>query len=174
VSERVRIVHVRDGSAAEERGLASLRERGAGAAWKAWRGPQPGALLLRFEGRGLPVDQVQRAARSGPVWAFAAPHTLADVMDLAFAGAERVIVQWGDMGRGELVEAAEEMEHGLMLWCDGAHEPVIFAAEHGIGLIVDGDAAAALAAIAEGETDVYARDGDVLRQLRSGESDVDE
>lgn len=175
MSERIRILHVRDGVVDEKPGLASLRERGAGEAWRTWRGPSAEPVLLRFVGAGIPVDQIQRAARSGPVWVSAAPHSLHDVMDLAFAGAERVAVGWGDMPRGALVEAAEEMEEGLLVWCDGARDAVTFAAENRIGLIIDGDAAAALAAIADGEVDVFVCHEGHLRRVRSGPTlDVDE
>lgn len=174
VPERVPILRIRGGVPVGDGApdLPSLRDRGSADAWAAWRGPEPGPVLLRFEGGGDPVGMIQRVAQTGPVWVDADPDSVDDVMDLAFSGAQRVLVRWGALDEDDLDEAALGFEDGMLLSCpDG--DALDFAAEHGWAVLA-ADSASALRRLEGTPCAIYAESGGALRELRAAPDRGDE
>ncbi len=88
-------------------GLPGLDERHALQEWRGKIGAPP--FFVRFEdGRDAPLDEVQRLSRLGELWVDPGAVTADDAMDLAVAGARRIVVWTGAEGLAEVVEAMPE------------------------------------------------------------------
>lgn len=123
-------------------------------------------VLARFDGPGLPVEQVRVLARVAPVWVDAPVRTADDAVDLMVAGASRVVVDaaaphaeeiLGALGpRAALVRAADrERTRGEAL-----------ARAHGAALLLPAGSVLAGATGGDGASlGAYAAEGALLRVL---------
>ncbi len=163
--ERVKGLAIAAGHPLEEPDLPSLDIPGSASAWREWRGDGP--LYLRFDEGDLPLDAVQRISQTGEVWVDARPKDIGDVLDLAFSGASRVVVEWGDLDEEDLEEAMEGMDLGLII---AAPADAIDKLPASIDVLLRSDAEAVMP---EG-VDVYRPDGSDLRRVANGRpADVD-
>lgn len=63
----------------------------------------------------LPLEEVARLARRVEPWVECSPQNVADALDLAVAGAARVVVRFGSVPPQVLAEIAETMGAGFLL-----------------------------------------------------------
>lgn len=111
--------------------VADLRE---------WLGGESDPYYVRFEGRGLPLDAVQRLSRLGELWVDAGPEDMGDVLDLAFSGAGRVVCDVGVVPDDDLEDTFAATDGGIVLAVapaakDRLGDAASWAEEHGVPLL---------------------------------------